>query len=213
MNSATGSVTASLDRQGPSVGPADSPATAGIAGRPGDAPTVVSGAPRARVGPRTSRPARTRHSPAATVAGAPRAPYLRVRTRRDNPAQSQAGQPGGRGEATSYKPRPAGQGDVMPLRPEPRTQDQTRASVQPAGGRATHGVTPSPVLWVAALGKVYFGASDGKLYELDATEPRVEDGPARGRHGHRRRALVRPRARASRGTAAGIFYAVQVSLQ
>ena len=53
-------------------------------------------------------------------AGATRAPCA-PGTRRDGPADSQAGQPGGRGEATSYRPRPAGQGDVMPLRPEPRT--------------------------------------------------------------------------------------------
>jgi len=56
-------------------------------------------------------------------------------TRRDGPADSQAGQPGGRGEATSYRPRPAGQGDVMPLRPEPRTS-RSDARLHPAGERA-----------------------------------------------------------------------------
>ncbi len=61
-------------------------------------------------------------------AGTTRAPLLC--TRRDGPAHGQAGEPGGRGEATSYRQRPAGQGDVMPLRPEPRTQDQTRASIK-----------------------------------------------------------------------------------
>jgi len=67
-------------------------------------------------------------------AGATRAPCA-PGTRRDGPADSQAGQPGGRGEATSYRPRPAGQGDVMPLRPEPRTS-RSDARLHPAGERA-----------------------------------------------------------------------------
>ena len=76
------------------------------------------------------------------------------------------------------------------------------------------GVTPSPVLWVAALGKVYFGASDGKLWELDATtllSNTVQLGDGMATVGAPSYDLVN--ALVHVGTAAGIFYAVHVPLQ
>jgi outer membrane protein assembly factor BamB len=75
------------------------------------------------------------------------------------------------------------------------------------------GVTPSPVLYVAVLGKVYFGASDGKLYELDVTtlaSKSVPLGDGMATVGAPSYDLVNGLVHV--GTAAGVFYAVQVPL-
>ena len=76
------------------------------------------------------------------------------------------------------------------------------------------GLAPSPVLYVAALGRVYFGGSDGKLYELEAATcgaPKsVVLGDGTATVGAPSFDLVNGLVHV--GTASGVFYAVQVPL-
>ena len=76
------------------------------------------------------------------------------------------------------------------------------------------GAVPSPVLYVSALGKLYFGGSEGRLYELDVTTLVSRSVPL----GHGGATVGAPsfdlvHGLVHVGTASGIFYAVQVPLQ
>ena len=99
------------------------------------------------------------------------------------------------------------------------TNNLIKAATDTAGGlgwkwsSGSAGVAPSPVLYVAALGKVYFGGSDGRLYELDASNGAATSVPL----GDGTAAVGAPsydlvHGLVHVGTAAGIFYAVQVPL-
>jgi outer membrane protein assembly factor BamB len=100
------------------------------------------------------------------------------------------------------------------------TSGQVRAEIDtptvfsPKCGYSNGGFAPSPVLFVAALGKVYFGGNDGRLYELDAAAcgaPKsVVLGDGTATVGAPSFDLVNGLVHV--GTAAGVFYAVQVPL-
>jgi hypothetical protein len=95
-----------------------------------------------------------------------------------------------------------------------RAETDTPAFFSPKCGFGGGGLAPSPVLFVAALGKVYFGGSDGKLYELDAAAcgaPKsVVLGDGAATVGAPSFDLVNGLVHV--GTAAGVFYAVAVPL-